>query len=91
MDKNLLIDTVATKHDISKTTAKAIVDDIFGEITNAVALGNDVSIHGFGKFTVKSLEARTGRNPRTGEALEIAASKKVGFSAAKQLKDRVNG
>ncbi|MBI1686801.1 HU family DNA-binding protein [Caulobacter hibisci] len=76
---------------INKTQAKALVDGVFKAIAEAAAKGEEVSIPGFGKFKVQDKPARTGRNPATGAAVEIAASKKIAFTAAKQLKDAVNG
>jgi len=60
-------------------------------VSDAVAKGDEVSISGFGKFKVKESAAREGRNPSTGETIQIAASKKLGFSPAKAVKDKLNG
>jgi DNA-binding protein HU-beta len=68
-----------------------LVDRVFKAIAEAAAKGEDVSIPGFGKFKVQDKPARTGRNPATGQAVEIAAARKVAFPPAKQLKDAVNG
>ena len=76
---------------ITKTQAKTLVDSVFAAITSAAVKGEEVSLPGFGKFKVQDKPARTGRNPATGAAIEIAASKKVAFSAAKALKDAVAG
>jgi len=86
-----LIDHVAAHDGITKTQAKALVDGVFGAIRDAAAKGEEVSLPGFGKFKVQSKPARTGRNPSTGAAIQIAASKKIVFQAAKVLKDAVNG
>ena len=72
---------------ITKTQAKALVDAVFAAITAAAKKGEEVSLPGFGKFKVQSKPARTGRNPSTGAAIQIAASKKLSFQAAKALKD----
>lgn len=82
---------VAADEKLTKTQAKAIIDGVFKSISDAAVKGEEVSIPGFGKFKVQSKPARTGRNPATGAAIEIAASKKVAFTPAKQLKDAVNG
>lgn len=87
-----LIDQVAASDSkLTKAQAKAIVDAVFGAISGAANKGEEVSIPGFGKFKVQSKPARTGRNPSTGAAIQIAASKKVVFQPAKSLKDSVNG
>ena len=76
---------------ISKTQAKQIVDSVFKAIETAAVRGEEVSIPGFGKFTVQDKPARTGRNPSTGAAIQIAATRKVVFQPAKALKDSVAG
>ena len=72
---------------ITKTQAKALVDSVFAAITSAAVKGDEVSLPGFGKFKVQNKPARTGRNPSTGAAIQIAASKKLVFQPAKALKD----
>ncbi len=72
---------------ITKTQAKALVDAVFAAITAAAKKGEEVSLPGFGKFKVQAKPARTGRNPSTGATIQIAASKKLSFQAAKALKD----
>ena len=69
--------------------AKAAIAAVFDQIASAAAKGEDVSIAGFGKFSVKDRPERQGRNPSTGEAMTIAASKKVSFTPAKGLKDKL--
>lgn len=76
---------------ISKTQAKQIVDSVFKAIETAAVRGEEVSIPGFGKFKVQDKPARTGRNPSTGAAIQIAATRKVVFQPAKALKDSVAG
>ncbi|TPG48061.1 HU family DNA-binding protein [Sphingomonas glacialis] len=85
-----LIDKVAAANALFKPDAKAIVDSVFASIAAAAAAGEEVSLNGFGKFKVKDSPAREGRNPSTGETIQIAASKKIGFTAAKALKDSLN-
>ncbi|MGL3822315.1 HU family DNA-binding protein [Sphingopyxis sp. R3-92] len=86
-----LSDSVATALGLSKADAKMAVDAVFAAITDAAAKGDEVSVNGFGKFKVKESAAREGRNPSTGATIQIAASKKLTFGAAKAVKDRLNG
>ncbi len=73
----------------SEAEAKAAIAAVFEQIAGAAAKGEEVSIAGFGKFAVKDRPERQGRNPSTGEAMTIAASKKVSFTPAKGLKDKL--
>jgi DNA-binding protein HU-beta len=73
----------------SEAEAKAAITAVFEQIAGAAAKGEEVSIPGFRKFAVKDRPERQGRNPATGEAMTIAASKKVSFTAAKGLKDKL--
>lgn len=91
MNKLQLTEAVAAKANISKKVAAEAVNAVLDSIADALAAGDDVKITGFGGFEVKERAARTGRNPKTGEAVEIAASKYVAFSAGSSLKDKVNG
>ena len=91
MNKLQLTEAVAAKADISKKVAAEAVNAVIDAIAEALAAGEDVKIAGFGGFEVKERAARTGRNPKTGEAVEIAASKYVAFSAGSSLKEKVNG
>ena len=86
-----IADHLAGAHGLTKTAAKSLVEDVLKSIADAAAKGDEVSLPGFGKFKVQSKPARTGRNPSTGAAIQIAASKKIVFQAAKVLKDAVNG
>ena len=90
MNKTELIDAVAGGADISKADATRAVDAVVEQITNALKSGDQVTLIGFGTFAVKDRAARTGRNPRTGEPIDIKASKVPGFKAGKALKDAVN-
>ncbi len=81
---------IGDKHDISKAAAKQIVDDVFAAIADAAATGEELSVPGFGKFKIKDMPERQGRNPSNGETITIAASKKLTFTAAKALKDALN-
>ena len=90
MNKGELIESVAGAAGLSRADATRAVDAVLDSVTRALSGGSSVSLVGFGTFTVKSRAARTGRNPRTGEAIEIAASRVPGFKAGKALKDAVN-
>jgi DNA-binding protein HU-beta len=91
MNNSDLADKLAASQGITKADARKYVDAVFAAITDAVAEGDEVSLNGFGKFKVKESPAREGRNPATGETIQIAASKKLGFTAAKAVKDKLNG
>lgn len=80
---------VATSTGSSEADAKEAITAVFDQIADAAAKGDEVSIPGFGKFAVKDRPERQGRNPATGEAMTIAASKKVSFTPAKGLKDKL--
>jgi len=90
VNKAELIDTVATQAGLSKSDAASAVDAVFSSITNSLSSGNAVTLVGFGTFAVTDRAARTGRNPRTGEAITIPASKNPKFKAGKALKDALN-
>jgi DNA-binding protein HU-beta len=81
-----LIDHVASAAGPDAGTAKKAVEAVFAGIVEAATKGEEVSLPSFGKFKVKDSAARQGRNPGTGEAIEIAASRKLGFIPAKQVK-----
>jgi DNA-binding protein HU-beta len=85
-----LITKLAEAHNVSKTQAKSIVDDVLKSIVDAAASGAEVSLPGFGKFKVKETAAREGRNPANGEKIKIAASRKLTYSSAKAVKDELN-
>ncbi len=86
-----LIDHVASEAGLEKSAAKKAVEAVFASIVEAAKKGDEANFPGFGKFKVKDSPARQGRNPATGETIEIAASKKLGFSPAKQVKDALAG
>ena len=90
MNKAELIDAVAEAADLSKASAGRSVDAAIDAITNALKSGNNVTLVGFGTFSVRDRAARLGRNPRTGEEIQIKASKVPGFKAGKALKDAIN-
>ena len=91
MNNSDLADTIAASADISKADARKIVDAVFAAVADAAAKGEEVSLNGFGKFKVKDSPEREGRNPATGEAMTIKASKKLTFTPAKAVKDKLNG
>ena len=90
MNKTELIDAMADSADISKAAAGRAFDAAVAAITEALKSGDQVSLIGFGTFMVRERAARTGRNPQTGETIQIAASKSPAFKAGKALKDAVN-
>jgi DNA-binding protein HU-beta len=90
VNKNEFVAAVATKADISKTEAGRLVDAVFDTITDALKAGDEVRLVGFGNFAVSERAASEGRNPRTGEIIQIAASKQPKFKAGKGLKDALN-
>ncbi|HUH57635.1 MAG TPA: HU family DNA-binding protein [Pseudomonadales bacterium] len=90
MNKSELIDAIAASADLSKAAAGRALDAMVESITTALKNGDQVSLVGFGSFQVKDRAARTGRNPRTGEEIQIAAAKVPSFKAGKALKDAVN-
>lgn len=89
MNKSELIEAMAEAADIPKAAAGRALDGMVDAVTNALKNGDQVSLVGFGTFSVKERSARTGRNPQTGATIEIAASKIPGFKAGKALKDAI--
>ena len=90
MNKNELISAVADSSDLSKADAARAIDSTFDAITAALKNGGEVRLVGFGTFSVANRAATKGRNPRTGESIDIPASKHPKFKAGKALKDAVN-
>lgn len=90
MNKTDLVNVVNAETKIAKKDVDAVVTATFKAITDALKQGDKVALIGFGTFEVKATAAREGRNPKTGEAITIAAAKKPVFSASKVLKDEVN-
>ncbi len=91
MNKTEMTDRLAARTGLSKSAARNAVDSVFATIGEALADGEDVRLPGFGTFGTRRRPARTGRNPRTGEAVSISASTSPTFKAGKTLKDTVNG
>ncbi len=90
MNKAELIDSVAEAADLSKASAARAVDAVTDAIAEALKKDDQVTIVGFGTFSVRKRAARSGRNPRTGETINIKASNVPGFKPGKALKDAVN-
>lgn len=91
MNKTDLVNVVANETELTKTSVDAVISATLNAISAALKNGEKVQLIGFGTFEVKDTAAREGRNPKTGETIKIAASKKPAFSASKVLKDSVNG
>ena len=90
MNKTELVAAVAEKTGASKKDSEKLVSAVFDTITNALVAGDKVALVGFGAFELKERPARTGRNPRTKETIEIPASRSASFKPGKALKDAVN-
>lgn len=90
MNKQELVDHIATETDLSKVQATAALDALISGVRGALKKGEEVRIAGLGSFKVTRRKATTGRNPRTGEEIQIAASNRVKFASGKELKDAVN-
>ena len=91
MTKTELVNVVVAKTELKKKDVDAVVDATFDAIVEALNNGDKVQLIGFGTFDVKEAAAREGRNPKTGEAITIPASKRPGFAPSKALKDLING
>ena len=90
MNKSELVANVAEEADISKSAAARAVDATLDAVTRSLCDGEPVALIGFGTFLVRERGSRTGRNPQTGESMEIAASKVAAFKPGKALKDALN-
>jgi DNA-binding protein HU-beta len=90
MNKSELINAIAEESGLTKADAGRALDATLTSVTNALKAGDSISLIGFGTFSVKARSARTGRNPQTGEAIQIKASNIPSFKAGKTLKDSVN-
>jgi len=90
VNKNDLVASVADVSGLSRADATKAVDAVFDSITNSLKSGTEVRLVGFGTFTVSKRQATTGRNPRTGEEIQIPASVQPKFKAGKGLKDALN-
>jgi DNA-binding protein HU-beta len=90
VNKAELIDSIAASADIPKAAAGRALDAVIESVQGALKKGDSVALVGFGTFSVKDRAARTGRNPQTGQPIQIAAAKIPNFKAGKSLKDAVN-
>ena len=90
MTKNDLIEKVAKKSHLTKRAAADAVNSTFNLITDALIRGEKIIVTGFGTFLIRSRSARRGRNPQTGQAIQIAAKKTPGFTAGKTLKRKIH-
>ena len=90
MNKTELVEFIATQADLSKAKAAEAVDAFVEAVTTSLKKGKDVTLVGFGTFTISKRAARTGRNPQTGATIKIAASKAPKFRPGTSLKDAVN-
>ncbi|MDQ7730248.1 nucleoid-associated protein HU-beta [Halomonas sp. SpR8] len=90
MNKSELIEAIAASADIPKAAATRALDAMVESVTDSLKKGDSVSLVGFGTFAIKERAARTGRNPQTGEPIQISAAKVPSFKAGKALKDAVN-
>ena len=91
MNKTQLVDTIAANADISKASAGRALDAFIEAVGDTLKTGDQVALVGFGTFSVRTRAARTGRNPKTGEEIQIAEANVPAFKAGKALKDAVNG
>ena len=91
MTKAELIAKLAEKAGVTKAVADRCLDDLLGLMGDTLKAEGKITLTGFGTFAVTETKARTGRNPRTGEAIKIAAGKRVGFKVGKELKELVAG
>lgn len=89
MNKTELVEAVAKSAELSKADANKAVDAVVDAVTEALAKGDKVTLIGFGTFETRERAARTGRNPRTGAEIKIAATRIPAFKAGKKLKDAV--
>ena len=90
MNKAEFVKHVAEQHKCTQVEAKKTIDIFTSSVIDAIGQGNEISLIGFGNFSVSNVAARAGRNPRTGEALEIAAYNQPKFKVGQKLKDAVN-
>ena len=91
MTKSDLIERLSGKAEVTRPRAEELLDFLLNDVTEALKKGEKVNISGFGTFTVSNRKARTGRNPKTGEPIEIPASRSAKFKAGKTLKEALGG
>jgi DNA-binding protein HU-beta len=90
MNKSEFVNYISEKHSCTKIEAEKVIDMFVSSVIDALGAGNEISLVGFGSFSVSKVAARTGRNPRTGESLKIAAYNQPKFKVGQKLKDAVN-
>jgi len=90
MNSNDLAECLAAEFDISKVSARIVVQRVLTTIVTAATNGEEVALSGFGKFKLRVLPAREGRNPATGEKVQIAASRRLTFTTAKAVRNKLN-
>ncbi|MCP5378574.1 MAG: HU family DNA-binding protein [Rickettsiaceae bacterium] len=90
MNKSEFITHIADQHKCTKIEAEKVIDTFTSSVINVMGQGKEISLLGFGNFTVSKVAARTGRNPRTGQELKIAAYNQPKFKVGQKLKDAVN-
>ena len=90
MNKSEFVNYISEKHSCTKIEAEKVIDMFVSSVIDALGAGNEISLVGFGSFSVSKVVARTGRNPRTGESLKIAAYNQPKFKVGQKLKDAVN-
>ena len=90
MNKSQFITHISEQHSCTKIEAEKVIDMFVSSVTDAIGKGEEISLVGFGNFSVSKIAAREGRNPRTGAALKIAAYNQPKFKAGQKLKDAVN-
>jgi len=90
MNKSEFVNYISEKHSCTKIEAEKVIDMFVSSVIDALGAGNEISLVGFGSFSVSKVAARKGRNPRTGVELDIQAYNQVKFKVGKKLKDTVN-
>ena len=90
MNKTEFVKHIAEQHKCTQIEAEKIIDMFTSSVIDALSKGNEISLIGFGSFSVQKVEAREGRNPRTGDTLKIAAYNQPKFKVGQKLKDAVN-
>ena len=90
MNKSELINHIADEHSITKIEAEKVIDRFTGSIISALSKGKEISLLGFGSFSISKVAARAGRNPRTGQTIQIAAYNQPRFKVGQKLKNAVN-
>lgn len=90
MNKADFVNHIAQQHKCTKTEAEKTIDIFTSSVIDAISKGNEISLIGFGNFSISKVAARTGRNPRSGKAIEIPARNQPKFKVGQKLKDAVN-